>query len=204
MQLGNCTAHWSVNSRHMPVKDAPNFLQQYSEQYVLLWETRKGASEVLMSCFEPIPHYANAARHISMGIALPNSNPSTCSVNKRGMHRQWGCRLGKHLKSWWDSAVPPWILPLKRYNGSTFPHAHGFSYPLLASSILRSWAHLCRTQKKVLQTLQISSCLLPHFPSLVETRCKGSIDRFHKDKECFNINISGQGFDTDKATKKLL
>lgn len=29
------------------------------------------------------------------------------------------------------------------------------------------------------------------------------IDNFHEDKECFNINISGQGFQTDAATKKI-
>lgn len=138
-------------------------------------------------------------------ILYQNGDPSMCSVNKTGMYMQWGCRLRKNLKGWVgqgsplhgsyllrETMVPPCSMPL------------GSLTHLLAPGIPKGWAYPCGTQKNALQTLQMSNCFLSHFPSLGETRSNRSIDSFREDKECFNINIGGPGFDTDEATEKLL
>lgn len=124
---------------------------------------RKGASEVLMSCFEPISRYENAVWVLHCRI----ETPALTQLIRRECMDSEDADLESTWNAGWDSVVPPWILPLNRYNGSTLPHAHGLSYPLLTPDIPKGWAHLCRTQKKVLQTLQMGSCLQPHFPSLV-------------------------------------
>ena len=59
-------------------------------------------------------------------------------------------------------------------------------------------------EKCFIDSHQMNYCFLSHFPSLREITSNRFIDNFHEAKECFNINITGQGFDTAEATKKNL
>lgn len=107
--------------------------------------------------------------------------------NLKGWVGQGSPLHGSYLSR--DATVPPCSTQL------------GFPTHLLSPCIPKGWARPRGTQKNALQTLQISNCFLSHFPNLKETRSNRSIDGFREDKECFNINISGQGFDTHEATK---
>lgn len=78
-----------------------------------------------MSCFEPIPHDEYAAWVLHCRIETP---ALTQLIRGECMDSE-DADSESTWNAGWDSVVPPWILPLNRYNGSTFPHAHGLSYP---------------------------------------------------------------------------